>query len=736
MNELQDTIRRLQNKNNSLENDFKQEIVNIQKKYNASKKVHSMMTQTNELELGLSDAILKANKEMEGLKSQIREKDQVISQKNAQVDALNAQIQDGDALKEKLQRKVSKVIGRNEQLIKELNEEQRKTNALVDKIDQINEEKEELESQIQLNKSENTDIQSNHKSTIKELESTRNALNLLEQRVNDQSEEIAQVTNDRDHLLTLVHLQSQALIQTEKLIEERQENEKHEVKHNNNNVYQDSSTNEAEWDFGSLPDDLKSILRGIADNDGFSVDKRVSQMFSVVSRWFANLEVENQHNVNALKEKMAEDKKAINDFASSLLNAIDEDQLDFTEIVAAVENLYKDKLSLQQKVNELQSIPEVCDKATYDEMVSTIENLQEAVSALRNKNKQRKIEIHECKEAFISVKNKSDEELQTMHDANKKARETIDQLQAQLNDLHKQNQDLLDELSDSKQSHLSEYSEAQSEIEAVLMEQSSKYDMLKADLEKEIRDRDAKLLSFQNRAKEYDKSLKKWEEISRQATEETRNFKAQLNKTIMEKDDQFSQMVRQKDREARQIEEKYQEMIEELKTKSSETEEIVASMAKGIEENEAKMRQMTQQISQLNFQLQKSEIKSQSQIDSVERQKKLAIAQLKAQIMAIETKYSVLADEQKHKWEAEKRSLFCYIAQQFGSFYDAKQSLNEDSFKQIVNKIKLEIERHKKQEKTIRKLIKAKESQATEDALADLVLSIHPQLQQKRIGNP
>ena len=104
---------------------------------------------------------------------------------------------------------------------------------------------------------------------------------------------------------------------------------------------------------------------------------------------------------------------------------------------------------------------------------------------------------------------------------------------------------------------------------------------------------------------------------------------------------------------------------------------------------------------------------------------------LKAQLMAVETKYSVIADEQRHKWEAEKRNLFCFFAQQFGSFFDAKQSLNEDSFKIIVNRIKNEIEKHKKQEQTIRKLLKARESQSTEDALADLVLSLHPQLQQK-----
>ncbi|OHT15808.1 hypothetical protein TRFO_13827 [Tritrichomonas foetus] len=730
MAELEDSVRKLQNQNNSLTNEYKQEIVNIQKKYEASRKLHSMMTQTTEVDLGLNEAISEANMEIEKLSSKIRENENEMIQQKTQIDALSAQIEDSDAHKEKLRQKIQKLHAKNEQLVKELIDSQRKVDVLNEEIEQCNEEKENLESQIQLNKSYNFNIKDDYKNTIKELESTKNALDLLEVHSKEQAKELEHITNDRDHLLSLVHIQNQVLLETEEFIANAQKDPKVE-NHQTSSI--EVPISGANWDFGSLPEELKAILKGFAENEGFPVDKRISQIFGVVSRWFANIEVENINSVKELNEKLQESNKAIHDFASSILNAIDNsDSLDMYEIVEEVSNIYEEKLTLQQKVNELQSIPQVCDQATLDEMNSTIETLQQIVKTLRNKNKQRKIELHECKEAFISVKNKSDEEIHTMQEANEKARTTIDQLQEQLDSLHSQNQELLDEINYTKENHAKDYSDAQSEIEAVLMEQSTKYDALKSELEKKIRERDNKIVSMQNKSKEFDSSLKKWEEISRQATDETRKVKAILNRTILEKDDQFSQMVHQKEKEIRQLESKYQEMIEDLKKKSEETEEIVTSMSKGIEENEAKMRQMSSQISQLNFQLQKADIQAQSKIDSVERQKKLAVAQLKAQLMAVETKYSVIADEQKHKWEAEKRNLFCYIAQQFGSFYDAKQALNEESFKQIVIRIKNEIEKHKKQEKTIRKLIKAKESQATEDALADLILSIHPQLQRKQ----
>lgn len=730
LNELEDTIRKLQNKNSQLENKHKQEVIDLQKKLNATKKMHSMMVQTNELELGGNPLLDSASQEIDSLKTQLEKADNEIKQLKVTIDDLNKKIQDGDDFKEKMRKRSQKVLEKNEQLVKDLNNAEKTINALKEKIEQDNEEKEALNNQIQLYKMSKDDINSQQEKSIKDLDNTQNALTLLEQLLNEQSEELAKIINDRDRLLSIVHTQNQSLLGTEAIIENLQNSSKPDGQHTvvmQNEVH----INGSDWDFGTLPEDLKSILKGIAENDGFSVEKRVSQIFSVVSRWFGNLDAETKNTINELTEKVESGNKTLSDFASSLLHAIDRDSLDLNEIVEAVSSIYKENFVLQQKVNELKSIPEVCDQQTFDELTKANEVLQQAVKILKNKNAQKKAELHECKEAFIIVKNKADEELETMRISNEKARETIAHLQEQIESLNKHNKELLDEIDDTKIVHSKDYNAAQNKIDSILMEQSSKYDEMTYEFQKEIKSRDEQIASYQNKLKEFETTLKKWEDSSRAASEEARKTKYQLNQVMIENDSKYNQMLHQKEKEARQIEDNYQTMIDQLKVKSEETEAIVQSMSKGIEDYEQKMRQMTQQVSQLNFQLQKSDMKAQSQIDSIERSKKLAIAQLKAQLMAVETKYSVIADEQRHKWEAEKRNLFCYFAQQFGAFFDAKQSLNEDSFKLIVNRIKLEIEKHKKQEQTIRKLLKARESQSTEDALADLVLSIHPQLQQK-----
>lgn len=726
--EFQDTIRKLQNKINAMENDHKQEIVTLTKKLTGNRKLHSMMTQTSEYELGGSQLLQKANGEIESLRSKTRELETKIAQQKAHIIDLEEQAKDNEEIRQKLQNKSEQSRTKNEKLSKEIKNSQYMINELNEELEKSKAEKKELLKQIKGYETTKNDINSQQEKTIKDLENTKNALEILEQHMNEQSEEIAQITIDRDHLLSLVHTQNQALLAVESLIaESKPVVEQPSIM--NAKELQNEVVETTNWNFGTLPDDLQSILKGIAENDGFSIEKRISQMFNVVSRWFSNFEFTNQSKLKELTEKVELANKALTDFAASILQAIDRDSLDIDEIVEAVSEIYKSNFVLQQKINELKSIPEVCDQATFDEMTHKIEALEECVKLLKSKYLRQKNQTHEVKSALIVLSNRNDEEKQTMKKSIDQSRETIDQLQTEIDALHKQNQDLLEELSDSKNLTSKDYNEAQKEIEAIMIEQSAKYEEMKQDLNMEIRTKNDQIVSLENKLKETEATAKKWEENSLKVQEETRKVKSEMNLAIIEKDDQFARMVHQKEQELQQIKDYYQSMIDQLNGKANETDFVIQSNLKEMKEHDQLMKQMQQQIADLTFQLQKADLTAQSQIDSIERKKKLAVAQLKAQLMAVETKYSVIADEQKHKWEAEKRSLFCYFAQQFGPFFDAKQSLNEESFKQIVNKIKIELDKHKKQEQTIRKLLKANENQTTEDALADLVLSIHPQLQ-------
>lgn len=731
VNEAADRERKLQNSYNALQNEYKQAIVNVEKKLNAKK--HTMMTQTVDIDYDSLEVVKQMKQETDELNSQLVALQEDQKHKQAQIDALTAQASDIESVNNKLRQKTLDTRNQAELIIRDLNESQRKIRSLSEKLNTANREKKEIEAQLNEYKGATDDIQERYDTKVKELENVENAIELLQKQMNAQNTEIAHITNDRDHLLSLVHSQNRAIQDAESLIGRIQQDSPNDFMKPRNIASDSEEISIDKWDFGSLPEDLKDILEGIADNDGFSIPKRISQIFHVVSRWLDNHDYDNQNTIEELKRQIEKGNKTLADFVASLLNAIDEDSMDLPKITEAVSKIYKDNLTLQQKLNEIQASSQVCDAQTYNEMSEMIRNQQEMIKKLKAKSQQRKIELKECKEVFLQVNEQQSEELQEICDANEKSRAVIDQLNGEIEQLQCEKKEILDELTDTKNNHLGEYSKIQNELETLTLEQSSKLDECKSEYEHKLKLNESKMIQYENKMKETEKSVKKWELLSREAHEEIRKLKQQLHSATLEKDEQMARLNRQKEKEINQIEKQYKDMISKCEQMITETEEKIQSLTKRIEESDNEKRQMAQQMSQIQFEQQKAELRAQSQIESAERTNKLVIARLKAQLMAAETRYSVLTDEQRHALESEKRNLFGYIAQQFGPFFDVKQSLTEETFKQLITKIKSEMERHNKQEKTIRHLLKAKENQTTEDALAELIFSRHPQLQQKSL---
>lgn len=55
--------------------------------------------------------------------------------------------------------------------------------------------------------------------------------------------------------------------------------------------------------------------------------------------------------------------------------------------------------------------------------------------------------------------------------------------------------------------------------------------------------------------------------------------------------------------------------------------------------------------------------------------------------------------------------------------------LDEDAFKETVRKVKNQFDKCQKREIAIRKLIKAKDRESTDDALTQFIIRMHPQFQ-------
>jgi phage-related tail protein len=151
----------------------------------------------------------------------------------------------------------------------------------------------------------------------------------------------------------------------------------------------------------------------------------------------------------------------------------------------------------------------------------------------------------------------------------------------------------------------------------------------------------------------------------------------------------------------------------------------VAELSESLEPKEEAIRKLQSQLEQVQFTMKRAQLKSQGLIDQVERQKKLLEVQVKAKLIAAETEFNVRMEDLRHEWQKERANLFAYMAEQFQMFFDASIPIDETSFKQIVGRVKNEFDRQRRQESAIRKLVKAKESQTTAEALMELMVMHH-----------
>jgi type I site-specific restriction endonuclease len=116
------------------------------------------------------------------------------------------------------------------------------------------------------------------------------------------------------------------------------------------------------------------------------------------------------------------------------------------------------------------------------------------------------------------------------------------------------------------------------------------------------------------------------------------------------------------------------------------------------------------------------------QEEALERAKQFSEIQAKAKLISCQSELSMKLDRQTQVYESRLRTLICTFMSAFSQFSDLQGELNEESFSQCVKRVKAAFEQYRAHEATIRKLIKADDSQAIDDALTHFIISQHPRL--------
>ncbi|KAK8895785.1 hypothetical protein M9Y10_013670 [Tritrichomonas musculus] len=197
---------------------------------------------------------------------------------------------------------------------------------------------------------------------------------------------------------------------------------------------------------------------------------------------------------------------------------------------------------------------------------------------------------------------------------------------------------------------------------------------------------------------------------------EVNEFKKQLS-------DQADHFERRLEDEKRQLTETYKGAIAELTDQCAKHRSDVERMAKSVAENE---KQMAISRNECNL-MKKHKIKIENEMKSlnakVERERKLMETNYTAKRIAYESETAQKMNEERQKLEQEKRRICGFGVEAFKMFFNANSSIDEKSFRNVIENARDELTRLTKSDAAVRRIVAARDNQTTEDAVAQVLMA-------------
>ena len=177
------------------------------------------------------------------------------------------------------------------------------------------------------------------------------------------------------------------------------------------------------------------------------------------------------------------------------------------------------------------------------------------------------------------------------------------------------------------------------------------------------------------------------------------------------------------DREKKQIVDTYEKAIAEITEKCNKYRSDVETMNKQLIEAEKKLKQAKSTIMQTKRENVKVSSELQALKEQSEREKKLIESSSKTTILNMENNLNNKLDEQKSKFDSDKRRIYGFVADAFKQYFNPHESIDDRSFKNIINRVKDELSRLSSSDLAIRRFVGAESHQKTDDAVAQLIMN-------------
>ena len=175
--------------------------------------------------------------------------------------------------------------------------------------------------------------------------------------------------------------------------------------------------------------------------------------------------------------------------------------------------------------------------------------------------------------------------------------------------------------------------------------------------------------------------------------------------------------------EKKQLTDTYKGAIAELTEQCNKHRADVERMAREVAETEKQMAIVKNDYALIRKQKMKTDNEMKQLTAKVDRERKLMETNYTAKRIQYETEMNQRLTEDHQRAEQEKRRICGFAAEAFKMFFDANASIDEKSYRNVIETACDELTKLTKSDAAVRRIVAARDGQTTEDAVAQVLMA-------------
>lgn len=619
----------------------------------------------------------------------------------------------------------------------------------------LKEQKETLENKLQVAQSAISQMKSALSEAQCQNDKYQNSLALLEMSLLKQKQELIDIVSERSKCINALQKQNVAMTALQDQLTQATGDLK-EAQKKIISLTNDLKQNEYLPKMEEIPetswfciDFPKELCNRIADEtrEQTSTTIKLRRILSTIAKYY-NSELDNLNNgIKQANQNQNEAALRITHLFSALSPMIKNSPPDYQTFISnpdsekrllqSISDLHDSQIDLKvQNIKLTNQMKEMAAKLHTDDVNNVSSALDQLIINYNNLLKEleaEKANEKKLKRALRSLKvNAENEKRQTQNDE-KERLATIQslqndkkQLQSELTSLNEKVEVMQTHIKEMGKMHSDDISYYQSNLDT-----NNKYSKQMSDLKSEY---DQQLTSKDEYVRKAAKKIEKLEsEISqwKRTSELMKNAKIEKDQQYvclvnkMEESSQEYQRLRDAYSELSEAKEQCEKIIEEIKQKNKNLKNLYEQAKASLDETKEQNKNYSSENMQLAAENQQLKSDLQTLQEEIKREKQLNDAKMKAVNLSNETQRLLDVENAKSKFDEEKRNLFEFVALSFHHLFDAREELNNETFKILIEKASTELQKYIRQDAAVRRLLGIKAYESPEEAISRLLLSMY-----------